>query len=195
MQPKRRYFLPRLADDLEHGVGIGGLFEGLAEFGFVQQLGDVGQGVEVLLELALRHQEEHDQVDRLVVQGVEVHALLRAAQRADHLVDQVGRGVRDADAKADAGAHGGLALLDHRGDGLAMFGSILPVATRLLISSSMASQRLVARRSVMICSLVRMSPRSIASEPVRTAISPKFTNHIKTELEECEGERNGADEC
>ena len=35
----------------------------------------------------------------------------------------------------------------------------LPVSTRLAINSSIASQRLVARRSVMICSRVRISPR------------------------------------
>ena len=107
---------------LQHGLGVRRLFEGLAEFRFVQQLGDIGQGVEMLLELALRHQEEHDQVDRLVVQGIEVDAFLRAAQRADHFIDQIRRGVRDADAEADAGAHGGLALLDHRRDGVVMFG-------------------------------------------------------------------------
>ena len=47
---------------------------------------------------------------------------LRAAQRADDFVDQIGRGVRNADAEADAGAHGGFALLDDGGDGVAMLG-------------------------------------------------------------------------
>src|SRR5437016_13465079 len=42
-------------------------------------------------------------------------------------------------------------------------GLILPVVTRFLISSSMASQRLPALISGMICSGPRMSPKSIAS--------------------------------
>src|SRR6266704_3533018 len=42
-------------------------------------------------------------------------------------------------------------------------GLILPVVTRFLISSSIASQRLPALISGMICSGPRMSPKSIAS--------------------------------
>ena len=40
-------------------------------------------------------------------------------------------------------------------------GWILPVATRLAINSSMTSHRVVACKSVTICSLLRMSPKSI----------------------------------
>src|SRR5260370_32533870 len=61
-------------------------------------------------------------------------------------------------------------------------GLILPVATRLLINSSMASQRLVACKSVMICSLVRMSARSIGAESIRLGISPELERHFKSEL-------------
>src|ERR1035437_6151942 len=61
-------------------------------------------------------------------------------------------------------------------------GVILPVATRLLINSSIASQRLVARKSVMICALLRMSPKSIATESVRPAISPEVRDHFKLQL-------------
>jgi len=107
-----------LADDREHAFGVGGGFERLAEFGLVQQLRDVGERVEMLLKLSLRHQEEHDQVHRLVVQRVEVHPGLRTAERPNDLGDQLGGGVRDADAKPDARAHGGLALLYHGGDGV-----------------------------------------------------------------------------
>ena len=45
-----------------------------------------------------------------------------AAQRADHFKNQIGRGVRDADAEADAGGHGGFALLDGGGHGVAVAG-------------------------------------------------------------------------
>ena len=61
-------------------------------------------------------------LDRLIVQRVEVDALLRAAQRPDHFVNQVRGGVRNADAEPDAGAHRRLALFDHGGDGLEVFG-------------------------------------------------------------------------
>jgi hypothetical protein len=47
---------------------------------------------------------------------------LGAAQRADHFLDQIRRGMGNADAEADARAHGGFALFDHRHDGLAMLG-------------------------------------------------------------------------
>src|SRR5437763_13683324 len=60
-------------------------------------------------------------------------------------------------------------------------GLILPVVTRLLINSSMASQRLDACNSVMICSRVRMSPRSIGSERVRWCISPEADRHFKNQ--------------
>src|ERR1035441_4015917 len=83
-------FLPLAPDDLQHGVGVGRLLQGLAKFGFVEELGDIGQGVKVLLKLTLRHEEEHDQLDRLIVQGIEVDACLRAAQGADYFADQVG---------------------------------------------------------------------------------------------------------
>src|ERR1035437_4716935 len=59
---------------------------------------------------------------------------------------------------------------------------ILPVATRLLINSSIASQRLVARKSVMICALVRMSPKSIDTESVRLSIWPETGGDFKLEL-------------
>ena len=77
--------------------------------------------MKMLLKLSLRHKEEHDQIDRLIVQRVEIDALGRAAQCADDFLDQVRRGVGNADAKTYAGAHGGLALFDHGDDGVATF--------------------------------------------------------------------------
>lgn len=111
---------PLSFDRLQHRFGIGGLFEGLTEFGFVKNLGDVGEGVEVFLKLTLGNEEKHDEVHRLIVERVEVDPFLRAAQRTDDFRDQIGGGVRDADAEPDAGAHGSLALLDNRSDGLAV---------------------------------------------------------------------------
>ena len=103
-------------------AGVGGLFEFLAKFLDVKKLGDVGQGVKMFLELALRHQEKHDQIDRLIVQRVKIDPVGGTAQRADDFLDQIGRGMGNADAETNAGAHGRLALLDHGDDGVAVLG-------------------------------------------------------------------------
>ena len=55
----------------------------------MEQLGDVGEGVEMFLKLALGNQKQHDEFDRLVIKRVEVDALFRAAERADDLVNQI----------------------------------------------------------------------------------------------------------
>ena len=122
LTPRPALPFPMLLDDREHGFAVGRLFQGLAKIGAVEEFGDVGERVEVFLELALRHEEEHDEIDRLIVQGVKVHAFLGSAERADDFVNQVRRGVRDADAESDAGAHRRLALLDDGGDRIVMLG-------------------------------------------------------------------------
>lgn len=109
-------------DDPVDGFGIGRGGEGVTEIGVVKVLGDVGQGVEMLLELALGNQEQDHQLDRLIVERLELHAGRRAAEDADDLGDEIGDGVRNTDAEADAGAHRLFALLDDRGDVLAVFG-------------------------------------------------------------------------
>ncbi len=109
-------------DDGVHGGGIGGVFQGLAQFFTVEEFGDIGEGMEVFLELALGDEEEHDEVDGLVVEGVEVSAVLGSAEGADDFVDEVGGGVGDSDSEPDAGAHRVLAFLDDGGDGVAVFG-------------------------------------------------------------------------
>ena len=111
-----------LTNNLEHGFGVGGLFERGAKFGFVQEFGDVRECVEVFLKLTLRDEKEHDEIHGLIVESVEVHALARAAQRADDFGDEVRAGVRDADAEPNAGAHGGFAFFDDGSDGIVMLG-------------------------------------------------------------------------
>ena len=74
------FLLPLSSDDLEHRVGVRSLFEGLTEICFVEQLGDIGQRVQVFLKLALRYKEEHYQVDRLIIQGIEADAFLGSTQ-------------------------------------------------------------------------------------------------------------------
>ena len=44
-----------------------------------------------------------------------------AAECADDFVDQICRGMRDADAEPNARAHGGFPFLDGGGDGVAVF--------------------------------------------------------------------------
>lgn len=111
-----------LLDNPKHLVRAVGLLERLAEFFFVKELGDIGQRVEMLLELTLRHEEEHDQVDWLIVQGIEIDPSPGTAEGAHDFVDQVGGGMWYPDAEPDAGAHGGLAFFDHGRDGGTMFG-------------------------------------------------------------------------
>src|SRR3954469_11228460 len=114
--------MPLIADDLEHGGGVGCLFEGLAEFGTVKELGDIGKSVKVLLKLALRHEEEHDKINRLVVERVEIDALLGASQSANDLVNEIGGGMRNANTETNPCAHGGLALFDNRRNSVVMLG-------------------------------------------------------------------------
>ena len=111
-----------LPNNLEHGIGVGSLFEGLAEIGFVQKLGNIRERVEMFLELPLWHQKQHDEIYRLIVQRIEIDSLARTTKRADDFLDQIRAGVGDANAEADTRAHGRLALLHYSGDGIVMLG-------------------------------------------------------------------------
>jgi hypothetical protein len=51
---------------------------------FTEQLGEIGQRVQMLLELALRHEEQHHQIDRFAVQRVELNSFARTSNRPDH---------------------------------------------------------------------------------------------------------------
>ena len=89
-----------MADDLHDGVGRRRVVERLQEFLAAEDLGNAGECVQVLLELALRDKEEGDEVDRLIVQGIEGNTLLGASKGGHHLRNEIGGGMRDADAKA-----------------------------------------------------------------------------------------------
>src|SRR6267142_3875820 len=80
--PRQTLLVPLVPDDLEHSFSIRRLFESLPELGPVQEFGNVRQRMQMFLELALRHQEEHHKVHGLIVQGIETDSLLRTAQRA-----------------------------------------------------------------------------------------------------------------
>ena len=68
-------FTRLLLDDVVDGLGISTVLERLAKFFFVQQLGDLGERMKVLLKLALRNKEEDHQGDRLVIERVEINAI------------------------------------------------------------------------------------------------------------------------
>ena len=72
----RRLLVPLVPDDLEHAFRIRRLFESLPELGPVQEFGNVRQRMQMLLELALRHKEQHHKVHGLIVQGIETDSLL-----------------------------------------------------------------------------------------------------------------------
>ena len=95
-----RLLLALLTDGLEHRVGIGGLFQGVAEFGFVEELGDVGESMEMFLKLTLRHQEQHDQVHRLIVErrAVDVEPLISHVLPAAQVREAIGLCARGGDA-------------------------------------------------------------------------------------------------
>ena len=111
-----------ILDDAHHRGGVGSGFEGLAKIFVVQKFCDIGEGVEVFLELALGNEEKHDEFHGLVVEGVKLHAAARAAEGTDNIVDEIGGSVGNANAETDAGAHRVFALFDDGGDLVAMFG-------------------------------------------------------------------------
>ena len=75
----------------------------------------------MFLELSLRHQEKHREMNGLIVERVEVDPLPGPAEDSHHVGNKVGGGVGNSDAESDARAHGGFALADHGRDRFAIF--------------------------------------------------------------------------
>lgn len=88
----------------------------------MQELGNVGQGVKMLLELTLGHKKQHDEIDGLIIQGIKINPFDRTSEGSDDFVDQIGGGMGDTDAKADAGAHRTFPLLHYCRNLVAVFG-------------------------------------------------------------------------
>ena len=61
-------------DELENGGGVRRLPQGLTNLGMLKELRNASHGVKVLLELALRDEEENYEIDRLAVEGIEGNA-------------------------------------------------------------------------------------------------------------------------
>ena len=98
------------------------MLQGSTKFLGFEEPSDISNGVQVLLEAPLRHEEEENECYRLAVEGVEGDSLLGAAQGGDGLGDCVGSGVWNTDAETDAGAHGAFAFENGAGDCFAMRG-------------------------------------------------------------------------
>ena len=64
------------------------------------------------LKLILRHDEEHDEFHRRIIERVELDPGATSAEGGHHFLDSIGRGVRNGDAETDAGAHRFLALFE-----------------------------------------------------------------------------------
>lgn len=91
----------------------------------VEEFGDGGEGAQVGLELIFGDDEEDDEFDGMVIEGVEFEAFEGATEGGDDFLDAIGGGVGDGDSEADARAHGFFALADGAEDGFAIFGGEL----------------------------------------------------------------------
>ena len=81
------------------------VLQSIAEILLMEQLGEIGQRVQMLLKLALRHQKQHHQIDWFAVQRVKLNSFARTSNRPDHFTNQIGGRVWYSDAHPDASAH------------------------------------------------------------------------------------------
>src|SRR5215208_4922222 len=82
---------------------LGDLHQALRDVGLLAELGDLAEDGEVLVgDLEGRGDDEEVEVDRLLVDRLEVHALALSAERDAQLVDDERAAVRDRDPSADA---------------------------------------------------------------------------------------------
>ena len=107
-------------ENLQDGLGIGRGGQFVAHFAVVEELGDGGERAQVDLELIARDNEEDDEMDQFVVEGVEFDARRGPAESGHDFADVLARGVRDGDAEPYARAHRFLALLQGGEDAVAV---------------------------------------------------------------------------
>src|SRR5664280_1444986 len=157
-------FFSMLLDDFEHGLGVLRLLQGLAKVRPMKQFRDIGKRVKMFLKLSLRNQKS---ITRFTGWLSRASKLTPFRERPSEPTTSL---IKSVEACGIPMPNPIPVLMD---DSRFLttaemaswsWGLILPVATRLLMSSSMACQRSAACNSVMICSFVRMSPKSIASE-------------------------------
>ncbi len=89
-------------DGEEFGRGLGGN-QVLADAAICQQTADGGQSLQVRTYGVTGAHDEDDQVDRLIVEGSEVQAVLDGGSHHAHAVHVVDLGVRNGEAATDTG--------------------------------------------------------------------------------------------
>jgi len=116
------------AEDGEHFLGGPGVLQLLAAFLVAEETGECGKRLEVALELALRREEEHAELNGLVVQRLEINRRIQPRDNGDDVLDAIDAGVGEGDTVADAGAVVGFAVFHRFADSSAIFRSNLPLA-------------------------------------------------------------------
>ena len=74
------------------------------------------------LELVLGNDEQDDEFYRRIIERVELDPGFRSSKRGNHIVDAIGRAMRNRDTETDAGAHGFFALFERGENAVAVFG-------------------------------------------------------------------------
>ena len=109
------------AEDGEHFVGGLGVFELCAPVFVAEEPGEGGKGLEMLLKLTLRSEEENAEADRLVVERLEIHGGFEMGDDGDWCLNAGDAGVRNGKTVADASAVAGLAVFNGFDDDGAIF--------------------------------------------------------------------------
>ena len=73
------------------------------------------------LKLVLGHDEKDDELDRRVIERVELNAFARAAKSSHHFVEPIRGTMGNGNSETDAGAHRFLALFECRQNPVAVF--------------------------------------------------------------------------
>src|SRR5690606_30754218 len=82
-------------------VGRGAQLVGDARL--AEQAGDAGERLEMVGAGALRREQQEDEIDRLVVEGLEIERLRQTREQAENARQAGQLAMRDGDAVADAG--------------------------------------------------------------------------------------------
>lgn len=120
------------AEDGEHFVGGLGVFELSAPVFVAEEPGEGGKGLEMLLKLTLRSEEENAEADRLVVERLEIHRGFEVGDDGDRRLNAGNAGMRNGQAETDAGAVAGLAIFNGFDDAGAVFGADFTEADELV---------------------------------------------------------------
>ncbi len=98
------------AVEVDHRRAVLGATQFLADLGVAQQARDAGQRLEMVGACAFGRQKQENQIDRLIVDRVEIDVAIKPREQADDARKAGQLAVRDRDAMADAGGAEALAL-------------------------------------------------------------------------------------